>query len=121
MQLAVTLCSDAIFHDDYLRDCTAPQLSDFIPLGIDPDVWEAEPVRAFAATRMVFGFDGAPIHLPRSPRLAVSAGSVFMYTAKSGKNPAIPQEGGVGWIGDNNREGFGQAVLWHPFHCKYKS
>jgi hypothetical protein len=68
-------------------------------------------------TRLVFGFDGEPICLPREPRLAVSAGSVFLFEAKT-TDPSIPEGDGVGWIGEGNREGYGQAVLWHPFHLR---
>lgn len=116
--LAVTLLSDAIFHDEYLRDCTAPDVSHLKPLGVDPDDWEPMPSKAFASSRMVFGFDGIPLQLPRVPRLTVSAGSVFLFEAKGGREPAIPDGNGIGWIGDNNGEGFGHAVLWHTFHIK---
>ncbi|MBF8276365.1 MAG: hypothetical protein HW390_1438 [Candidatus Brocadiaceae bacterium] len=46
------------------------------------------------------------------------AGSVFLFKAKGGREPLIPDENGMGWIGDNNGEGFGHAVLWHTFHIK---
>lgn len=116
--LAVTLLSDAIFRDEYLRDCTAPDISHLEPLGIDSGDWEPMPSKAFASSRMVFGFDGIPLQLPRVPRLAVSAGSVYLFKAKGGREPVIPDENGIGWIGDNNGEGFGHAVLWHTFHIK---
>lgn len=126
--LAVTLLSDAIFQDDYLRDLTAPLLSHLKPLGIEPDDWqpyEFKPddfksgsFRAFAAHRQVFGFDGAPLCLPRQPRLAVTAGSAFLFKSRNG-NPKIPmQSNGLGWIGDRQGEGFGRAILWHPFHLE---
>lgn len=116
-QLAVTLLSDAIFQDDYLRDRTAPEFAHLEPLGIKPDKWELVPDKTFAASRLVFGFDGKPWNLPRVPRLAVSAGSVFFYRAKEeGMEPDIPDGDGIGWVGDNNREGFGQVVICHPFH-----
>lgn len=114
--LVVTLLSDAIFHDKYLRDCTAPDISHLKSMDIKPDDWKSRPSKAFASSRMVFGFDGIPLQLPRVPRLAVTAGSVFRFEAKNGKEPAIPGGDGIGWIGDNKSEGFGQAVLWHPFH-----
>lgn len=116
--LAVTMLSDAIFQDDYLRDCTAPSLNHFKPLGIDPNQWEPVLDKTFAGSRLVFGFDGEPWRLPRIPRLAVTAGSVFLYQATGDEAPHIPDGNGIGWIGDNNREGFGQAILWHPFHCQ---
>lgn len=68
-------------------------------------------------TRLIFGFDGKSIFLPRQPRLAVGAGSVFLFKAKQ-DNPRIPVGEGIGWIGEENREGYGQAVLWHPFHLQ---
>ncbi len=116
--LAITLLSDAIFHDEYLRDCTAPAVSHLEPLGIEPDDWEPLPSKAFAVSRMVFGFDGIPLQLPRVPRSAVSAGSVFLFDAKGGREPVVPDGNGIGWIGDSNGEGFGHAVLWHTFHVK---
>lgn len=114
--LVVTLLSDAILQDKYLRDCTAPDISHLKSMNIEPNDWEDGPSNAFASSRMVFGFDGIPLQLPRVPRLAVTAGSVFLFEAKNGKEPAIRGGDGIGWIGDNNREGFGQAILWHPFH-----
>lgn len=117
--LAVTLLSDGLFHDDYLRDTTAPSLDDLIPLGIDPKDWNSDPQArtGFMDTRRIFGFDGEPIRLPRQPRLVVAAGSVFLFHAKDGvSNPTIPAGNGIGWIGDRNSEGYGRAVLWHPFH-----
>ncbi len=116
--LMVTLLSDGLFRDAYLRDRTAPTLADLAGLGINPDDWDPHPHKAFMDTRLVFGFDGEPIYLPRQPRLAVAAGSVFMFKAKEGvARPTIPNKGnGLGWIGDNNAEGYGRAVLWHPFH-----
>lgn len=116
--LAVTLLSDGLFHDDYLRDTTAPSLDDLIPLGIDPKDWNPDPHArtGFMDTRLIFGFDGEPIRLPRQPRLAVAAGSVFLFRAKDGVSPTIPAGNGIGWIGDRNNEGYGRAVLWHPFH-----
>ena len=114
--LVVTLLSDAIFHDEYLRDCTAPDISFLKSMGIKQGDWESGPSLAYASSRMVFGFDGMPLQLPRVPRLAVTAGSVFLFKTENGREPDIPDGDGIGWIGDNNREGFGQAVLWHPFH-----
>ena len=119
--LAVTLLSDAVFQDKYLRDKTAPDVFDLAPLDIDPGDWNPKPVKAFASARMVFGFDGPPLLLPRIPRLAVTAGSVFMFEPKNGVVPKIPAGNGMGRIGEINGEGFGKAVLWHPFHCEFKA
>lgn len=115
--LAVTLLSDGLFRDDYLREKTAPTPADLEPLQINPADWWEKPDSAFMDTRLVFGFDGEPIFLPREPRLAVSAGSVFLFKAKS-EAPLIPKGDGVGWIGEGNREGYGRSVLWHPFHLQ---
>lgn len=115
--LVVTLLADGFFRDNYLRDSTAPSLQDLAPLGINSDDWAPQFATAYMDTRMVFGFDGEPILLPRQPRLAVAAGSVFLFIAKGiAHNPTIPLGDGIGWIGDGNREGYGLAVLWHPFH-----
>lgn len=115
--LVVTLLSDGLFRDDYLRDATAPSLADLVPLGINPGEWNPHPARAFMDTRMIFGFDGEPLRLPRQPRLAVAAGSVFLFEAKDRfSNQTIPVDHGIGWIGDTNSEGYGWAALWHPFH-----
>lgn len=115
--LVVTLLTDGLFRDNYLRDTTAPSLDDLAPLEVNPKDWNHEVTTAFMDTRIVFGFDGEPILLPRQPRLAVAAGSAFLFVAKDGcLNPKIPAGDGIGWIGDRNSEGYGQAVLWHPFH-----
>lgn len=126
--LVVTLLSDGLFRDDYLREKTAPAIADLEPLKINAADWREELYdkkyinkkkfqQALMDTRLVFGFDGEPIFLPREPRLAVSAGSVFLFEAKN-RDPSIPEGDGMGWIGDGNREGYGQAVLWHPFHLQ---
>lgn len=114
--LAVTLLSDGLFRDDYLREATAPALRDMEPLRIHSDDWEPRPARAFMDVRQVFGFDGVPIRLPRPPRIAVAAGSAFLFEAKDGRDPVIPEGDGTGWIGESNGEGYGKAVLWHAFH-----
>jgi hypothetical protein len=115
--LAITLSSDAFFFDDYLRDSPVLALHHLQPLGINPGDWNEKLINAYTATRLVFGFDGFPLQLPRVPRLAVCAGSAFLFSAKTDR-PTIPSDSGVGWIGDNSREGYGQAVLWHPFHLQ---
>jgi CRISPR-associated Csx10 family RAMP protein len=115
--LAVTLLSDGMFRDPYLRDATAPSIEDLVVLGINPHEWDPHPVRAFMATRMVFGFDGEPLRLPRQPRLAVEAGSVFLFAAKNQSGqPTMPAGDGIGWIGEHTHEGYGWVALWHPFH-----
>lgn len=114
--LAVTLLTDGLFRDDYLRESSAPSLADLAPLGIDPEDWQTQPARAFTSFRQVFGFDGIPLRLPRPPRIAVAAGSAFLFETVEGRDPVIPEGSGVGWIGEVNGEGYGRAVLWHPFH-----
>lgn len=117
--LVVTLLSEGLFHDNYLRDVTAPSPYDLAPLGVNPDEWNPGIVAAFMDTRLIFGFDGEPLLLPRQPRLAVAAGSVFLFQARDGySDPVIPPGNGIGWIGDRNSEGYGQAVLWHPCHLR---
>lgn len=121
LSLSITLLSDALVQDDYLRYGTAPRLQDLLPLsspgGIIPEEWESspDPSLTFAGHRLVSGFDGEPWHLPREPFRAVVAGSVFSFLAKV-EDPHVPPGVGLGWIGVNNREGFGRAILWHPFH-----
>jgi RAMP superfamily len=112
-KLMLTLLSDAIFQDDYLRDCFAPEISHLQPFGIGLKDWK--PVPSYAGHRLVYGFDGPPLRLPRQPRLAVTAGSVFFFDAAV-ENPTIPDGEGIQWIGENNAEGYGLAILWHPFH-----
>ncbi|GEM_PF-1628535 len=115
--LVVTLLSDAIFSDDYLRDLSAPSALHLELLGIDPQQWETEPHSGFSSLRTVFGFDGNPLFLPRIPRVAVEAGSVFLFRPKNDSaSVKVPSGNGIGWIGENNREGYGRTVLWHPFH-----
>ena len=118
-KLVVTLLSDGLFQDDYLRDVTAPTLDHLKPLGINPEDWDAKPVRAFMDTRLISGFDGEPIKLPRQQRMAVTAGSVFMFISQKPLNElTIPTGDGLAWIGENHREGYGYAALWHPFHIQ---
>lgn len=115
--LAVTLLSDALFRDPYLRDVMTPSLDDLAPLGLRTEDWTPQPVRAFSDVRTVFGFDGDPVSLPRVPRVAVAAGSTFLFhPLDDAGDPEIPAGNGVGWIGGGQREGYGRAVLWHPFH-----
>ncbi|MEE8522954.1 MAG: RAMP superfamily CRISPR-associated protein [Thermoanaerobaculia bacterium] len=112
--LAVTLLSDALLVDDYLRAASEPEIADLATLGIFAEDWEPRPAAAFTGVRRVFGFDGAPVRLPRCHRLAVAAGSTFLFEAR--EEPRIPEGSGVGWIGDGRREGYGRVALWHPFH-----
>lgn len=116
--LAVTLLSDAIFQDDYLRDCTAPSPIHLEPLCIRPKEWMDRADTAFSSQRTVFGFDGEPLRLPRVSRTAVLAGSTFLFKAMNRVEPSVPDGDGIGWIGENNPEGYGHAVLWHPFHLE---
>lgn len=116
--LAVTLLGEGLFRDDFFRDATAPSLADLEPLGIRADDWQPRPARAFVETRRVFGFDGFPLRLPRVPRLALVAGSVVLFPAQPGCQPRVPEGEGVGWIGEGRGEGYGRAVLWHPFHLE---
>jgi len=65
----------------------------------------------------VFGFDGPPLQLPRAARVAVAAGSAYLYEARPGiEEPKVPEGDGLGWVGSGRREGYGSALLWHPFH-----
>lgn len=114
--LAVTLLSDGFFFDDYLRASFIPSIEDLVPLGVDPGDWDSRPFQAFTDVRRVFGFDGEPVNLPRPHRLAVAAGSAFLFKARG--EPRAPEGTGAGWIGDGRREGYGRAVLWHPFHLE---
>jgi hypothetical protein len=117
--LTVTLLTDGLFRDDYLRDAPAPSLTDLIPLGIQPEEWE--PCSdAFMDLRRIFGFDGEPLRLPRPARMAAVAGSVFLFEARNGADPTPPPSSGEGWIGEGNGEGYGRAVLWHPFHLDFR-
>lgn len=115
--LVVTMLSDGLFRDHYLRDATAPLARDLEPLGVAAADWQETPAAAFSGQRRIFGFDGPPIHLPRPHRLAVAAGSTFLYFLREGRtNPQLPSADGLGWIGEGAREGYGRAALWHPFH-----
>lgn len=119
--MAVTLLSDSLVQDEYMRDRTALIIEDlqdaFTPLGLNPSDWSKDHVRAFAATRLVSGFDGPPLCLPRIPRRAITAGSVFLFTATV-NNPWIPTGSGLGWVGDLSQEGYGRVALCHPFHLE---
>jgi len=117
--LAVTLLSDTVLRDDYLRYRGQLRPADLSHLGIVPDDWQETPSVAYCATRTVFGFDGAPLRLPREPRLAIQRGSCFAFLAKGGNTPTIPANlARRVWLGDHNDEGYGEALLWHPFHLQ---
>lgn len=119
--LAVTMLSDGLFIDGFLRDSTEPNIEDMAPFGIIPSEWQERP-KAYMDVRTVFGFDGAPIFLSRQPRVAVAAGSAFLFEAKgNGASPRISPNNGIGWIGEGRREGYGLAMLWHPFHLDPES
>lgn len=119
--LAVTLLSDALFCDDYLRDLTLPDIDHFSTVdGITISQWEKHASAAYADTRIVAGFQGHPWHLPREPRLAVSAGSVVLFVARDGLQPSCPRGDGLIRIGERIAEGYGRALLWSPFHTRFK-
>ena len=124
--LTVTFLSDAIFSDDYLRDISLPRLRHLCTrppteTNIVETEWGQAPHRVFADTRMVSGFQGAPWNLPREPRLAVTAGSVISFrAAHPGSAVTDPAHGGEIRIGERTAEGFGRAVIWHPFHLDFR-
>ena len=114
--LAVTLLSDGLFRDDYLREKTAPTLADLEPLQSTQQTGREKPDSAFMDTRLVFGFDGEPILLPRAPRLAVSAGSVFLF--KGEDRGSLDPQGrwcGMDRRGQSRRLWTGGAVASLPF------
>jgi hypothetical protein len=119
--LAVTFLSDALFCDDYLRDITLPTLDHLFEDHEFKKYWEPVAADAFTETRLVSGFQGPPWNLPREPRLAVCAGSVMAFKLRY-KDAEIPRLAGDGEIrvGDRTAEGFGRAVLWHPFHDHFR-
>jgi hypothetical protein len=120
--LVVTLLSDALFSDDYLRDLTLPNIGHFEGIeGINPSDWEVDVAKAFSDTRLVAGFQGAPWHLPREPRLAVAAGSAIVFKARGTGTPSYPHKGeGFIRIGERTAEGYGRALLWAPFHDEFR-
>jgi len=65
--LALTLLSDALFFDNYLRPAGRPGPRDLQALGLNPKDWDLTPEAAFVGERRVAGFDGVPILLPALP------------------------------------------------------
>lgn len=123
--LTVTFLSDAIFSDAYLRDISLPELHHLCTpspaeTGIVAAEWEHAPHRVFADTRLVSGFQGPPWNLPREPRLAVAAGSVISFqAAHPGSAVTCTARSGEIRLGERTAEGFGRALLWHPFHLDF--
>ena len=120
--LTVTLLSDALLVDRYLRPLT------YLPpeeLKAGLSLTRADMINGYSATRDVSGWNGA-YGRPREVELAVRAGSAFLYrvewpqevTADERVNRlTVWQRRGVGL---RTAEGFGELRVSDPFHREYQ-
>ncbi len=116
---SVTLCAPGVFTDPAGLPALWPDLT---TAGLS----HATPVRAWARTTLVGGWDAAA-SLPRRTRQAVQAGAVFLYYVPPGtledeealselvrRLEALEREG----VGDLREMGYGQVQVCAPFHCR---
>lgn len=124
--IPVTLLSDAILPDRYLRFQTAldiQALQDYAgawdnPPALPPSLARHE--RFFCQTRRVSGWNMAH-QLPRWDDVAVTRSSVFVFTVPTSERQTaetfftrLEREG----IGERRDEGFGELIVTHPFHSE---
>jgi CRISPR-associated protein Csx10 len=128
MIFPLTLYSDAIITDEYMRYQTA---IDAGTLGAYSRCWSAEAprwpdgtqlLRAFTSTSIRAGWNSAH-RLPRERELIINRGSVFVFSAPEGDRDILlsclqrlERDG----IGERRDEGFGQIIVGHPFHLQEK-
>jgi len=114
----ITLRSDTILLDRFLRHCPALNarlLEDRLkaPANSFQMIW------AFSNCRWAGGWNAAQ-RLPKETELAISMGSVFLFTTTLaddqllGLLQKLEREG----CGERTQEGFGEVVICHPFHCE---
>jgi CRISPR-associated protein Csx10 len=118
--ISVTLLSDAILYDPYLRPLRwlpAGEVKEALGRGVEEIEWMAH----FSAVRAVFGWNGAYAR-PREMEIAVVAGSAFCYGVTWSKQMSqverenclnIFQQRGIGL---RRSEGFGEIRINDPFH-----
>jgi CRISPR-associated protein Csx10 len=125
----LTLLTDAILLDPWLRYASAPEpdvLAAYAALEANGGHALAWPVGtelflAVANTQRIAGWKTAGEARPRSDDLALVAGSVFVLAAPPEQEQALLHA--ATWLethglGERRGEGFGQVVVAHPFHSQ---
>ncbi|MEJ5312385.1 MAG: RAMP superfamily CRISPR-associated protein [Anaerolineae bacterium] len=110
---SLTLCAPAILTAPDGTPALWPDLSS-VKLG------DARPLRAWARTTVVGGWDAAA-GLPRRTRQAVQAGAVYLYHVPESTLPEatlIERLSDLEWagIGEQRERGYGQLIVCAPFH-----
>jgi CRISPR-associated protein Csx10 len=122
----LTLYSDAIIMDPYMRHQTAIDAGALRMYGRcwadSAPTWPegTQLLRAFTATSIRAGWNSAH-RLPRQRELTINRGSVFVFSAPDGDRDILvsclqrlERQG----IGERRDEGFGQIIVAHPFHLQ---
>jgi CRISPR-associated protein Csx10 len=114
----LTLLSDAIVRDSYLRyqaQISPAYLAEFL----HPTFAQANSLGAFSQTRTLDGWNAAH-RLPQPTEVVIAAGSVFAFGSDMplvdlANHLATLERTG---IGERRIEGFGRVLVAHPFHLK---
>jgi CRISPR-associated protein Csx10 len=118
VSFTVTLFSDAIVTDHWLRSktaLTADVLMEELQLENADELELIKPF--FSASRIVSGWNDAH-KLPKIDEIAIEKGASFRYRFKGQKEEIyeklrkLEQDG----IGFRRNEGFGRVIINHPFH-----
>ncbi|MBC8521846.1 MAG: hypothetical protein H8D26_07660 [Methanomicrobia archaeon] len=120
IQFSLTLFSDAIICDKFLRYLTTiPEWLVEEELNISSS--KIEKIKAFTAYRMLSGWNAA-LGLPKENEIVINKGSSFLYTFKgSGEEEnrnlirALEELENRG-IGFRRNEGFGEIIVCDPVH-----
>lgn len=120
IQFSLTLFSDAIICDKFLRYLTTiPEWLVEEELNISSG--KIEKIKAFAAYRMLSGWNAA-LGIPKENEIVINKGSSFLYTFKgSGEEEnrnliqALEELENRG-IGFRRNEGFGETIVCDPLH-----
>lgn len=127
----LTLVSDAIILDDYLRHQSFIRPEDLVESAQVPGgaeaMWQYELFHCFTAMHRVAGWNVVPeARLPSEDDLAIEKGAVFVYRRKkdvaAGKIEAnaildLLSAIELNGVGLRRNEGFGRAVICDEFHC----
>lgn len=115
---AITLRSDAILTDPYLRPATS-LVPEYLGRFVDHRLATAVPLGSFVETRTIDGWNAAH-RMPRDSMPALAAGSTFAFGIDLPPEELVPLLApieSVG-IGESRVEGFGRAIIDHPFHLQ---
>ncbi len=122
--ISLTLQSDAIVQDVFMRPKTRLETGDLVCIVSDRTVTQSflplQPIYANVGTRLVQSWNVASGY-PKPDDVAIRMGSVFLFEVMGGlrddllKSLAVLQEGGVG---KRRCEGFGRLTVCDPFHME---